>query len=51
MFRKRRDRSPGSVKELDLSLKNILVKKEVEVVARWLLDVDLARVGTEEYDR
>jgi hypothetical protein len=39
------------VKELELSLKNILVKNEVEVVARWLHDVDLARVGTENCAR
>lgn len=51
MFRNRRDKSRGSVKELELSLKNILVKNEVEVVARWLHDVDLARVGTENCAR
>ena len=51
MFRDRRDRSRRSVKEHVLPLKNILVKNEVEVVAKWLHDVDLARVGGENYAR
>jgi hypothetical protein len=39
------------VKENELSLKNILVKNEVDVVAQWLYGVDLCRIGTEEYAR
>jgi hypothetical protein len=51
MFRDRRDRSQGRVKKNELSLKNILVKNEVDVVAQWLHGVDLSRIGTEKYAR
>jgi hypothetical protein len=39
------------MKEKELSLKNILVKNEVDVVAQWLCGVDLSRIGTEKYAR
>jgi hypothetical protein len=39
------------VKEKRLSLKNILVKNEVDVVAQWLHGVDLSRIGPEKYAR
>jgi hypothetical protein len=39
------------MKEKELSLKNILVKNEVDVVAQWLHGVDLSRIGTEKYAR
>jgi hypothetical protein len=39
------------MKENKLSLKNILVKNEVDVVAQWLHGVDLCRIGTEECAR
>jgi hypothetical protein len=43
MFRDKRGKSRrGSATKHEVSLKNILVKNEMEVVAQWLHDVDLA---------
>jgi len=39
------------LKENKLSLKNILVTNEVDVVAQWLHGVDLCRIGTGKYAR
>lgn len=52
MFRDRRDKSRrGSAKKHEVSLKNILVKNEVEMVAQWLHDVDIATIRTENSGR
>jgi hypothetical protein len=53
MFRDKGGRSlRGSAKQKhEVSLKNILLKNEVEVVAQWLRNVDIASVGTEHYER
>jgi hypothetical protein len=52
MFRDKRDRTRrGSTKEHEVSLRNILVKNEVEVVAQWLHDVDIATIRTENSGR
>jgi hypothetical protein len=51
MFRDKSGKSRGRAKQHEVSLKNILVKNEVEVVAQWLRHVDLATVGTEKSAR